>query len=96
MQERCFYCDTLLVRFISNRKHRLNPPNGHTRDHLTPSCRGAGKGTVACCCKCNNDKGMLTLDEYRVVRAYREAKDEQAYVVYRDGTVVGFRFPGEK
>jgi len=88
MQQACFYCGSVVVKFVSNKKHRLNPPNGKTRDHLIPHCRG-GKAlennTVTCCTTCNNDKGRLTLEEYRAAMAIR-------YGLLKE---VPFKFKGE-
>jgi 5-methylcytosine-specific restriction endonuclease McrA len=85
----CFYCNTVLVKFVSNKRHRLNPPNGLTRDHLQPKDRGGaqlGNNIVDCCCNCNVDKARLTLAEYRLV------------VAFRNGIIKGvqFKFPGEQ
>jgi hypothetical protein len=84
MQERCYYCNTVLIKFCSC-KHRLVPHNARSKDHVTPLCRGGGR-KVTCCTGCNNDKGRLTLEEYRVVWAFRNGMVP----------VSNFRFPGEK
>lgn len=88
MQRRCYYCATVLIRFQSNKQHRINPPNGLTRDHLLPRDRGGCEvphNTVDCCCKCNVDKARLTLAEYRLVVAFRRGIVKE----------VEFKFPGE-
>lgn len=59
---RCFYCDRILSR------------TKKTRDHLTPKSRqGSNKphNIVFACRACNNLKGCLTLEEFRVVVALR-------------------------
>jgi len=92
MQHTCFYCNTVLVKFKSNKQHRINPPNGLTRDHLQPRDRGGREivdNTVYCCCNCNVDKARLTLQEYRAVLAYRNG-------MISDDELVNFQFPGEK
>ena len=47
-----------------------------TIDHLTPKIRGGNitdrKNLVACCEKCNQDKGRLTEFEYKVVKIIRK------------------------
>src|SRR5574337_2121518 len=58
----CFYCDKLLSR---QRK---------TRDHMQPRSRNGSnnpRNIVDACKPCNVLKGCLTLDEFRVVMAYR-------------------------
>jgi 5-methylcytosine-specific restriction endonuclease McrA len=73
---RCFYCDKIL----SSRKK--------TRDHVIPKSRNgssARHNIVDACRDCNQLKGMLTLEEFRCVMAYRFG-------------IIGrpkFRFPGE-
>jgi len=92
MQRKCYYCNVSLVRFVSNKQHRFNPPNGLTRDHVLPKSRG-GKdlvnNTVDCCCECQVDKARLTLQEYRAVLAYRKG-------LISDAELIHFKFPGEK
>ncbi len=73
---RCFYCDRVLSR---TRK---------TRDHLQPKSRNGSNrphNIVDCCRECNNLKGCLTLEEFRVVIAYRFGIVDKPR----------FRFPGE-
>jgi 5-methylcytosine-specific restriction endonuclease McrA len=73
---RCFYCDQALSRAKK------------THDHLQPKSRnGSNKphNIVNACRQCNCLKGQLTLQEFRVVMAYRHG-------------LVGepeFKFPGE-
>ena len=66
----CFFCGTPTVR--GGQKHH---DAMMTRDHLTPRCRGGDgrdpRNKVVACWKCNADKGQLTLDEYRMVIAFR-------------------------
>jgi 5-methylcytosine-specific restriction endonuclease McrA len=43
-----------------------------TRDHIVPASRGgAGQRTVRVCHECNQEKGALSLAEYRAVRRVR-------------------------
>lgn len=73
---RCYFCDKQLSR------------QKKTRDHLTPKSRNgsnARNNIVDACRDCNNLKGCLTLEEFRVVIAYRFG------IVNRPK----FRFPGE-
>jgi 5-methylcytosine-specific restriction endonuclease McrA len=73
---RCFYCDKQLSR------------QKKTRDHLTPKSRNGSNrpnNIVDACRDCNNLKGCLTLEEFRVVIAFRFG------VVQKPK----FRFPGE-
>lgn len=63
----CWFCGCVLA-------HRGNSRNRKTIDHLTPRCRGGGSDTsnlVYSCASCNNEKGQLTLEEYRSVIAFR-------------------------
>jgi 5-methylcytosine-specific restriction endonuclease McrA len=73
---RCFYCD----RQLSRQKK--------TRDHMTPKSRNgssAPRNIVDACRPCNNLKGCLTLDEFRMVIAYRMG------IAHKPE----FKFPGE-
>jgi 5-methylcytosine-specific restriction endonuclease McrA len=73
---RCFYCDKQLSR------------QKKTRDHLTPKSRNGSNrpnNIVDACRDCNQLKGSLTLEEFRVVIAFRFG------VVQKPK----FRFPGE-
>jgi len=73
---RCFYCDKQLTR------------QKKTRDHVTPRSRNgsnARSNIVDACRDCNNLKGCLTLEEFRVVIALRFG------LVPRPK----FKFPGE-
>jgi 5-methylcytosine-specific restriction endonuclease McrA len=73
---RCFYCDRQLSR------------TKRTRDHLQPKSRNGSNrphNIVDACRECNNLKGCLTLEEFRVVIAYRFGLVEKPK----------FKFPGE-
>lgn len=73
---RCFYCDRMLSR------------NKKTRDHLTPKSRNGSnrpQNLVDCCRECNTLKGCLTLEEFRVVIAYRYGYIQK----------LEYKFPGE-
>lgn len=80
---KCFFCDCELTKSKGGKKR-----NSWTKDHLIPRGRG-GKGlknnTVDACRSCNADKGNLTLDEYRIVLAFRWNLLE----------LPDFKFPGE-
>lgn len=72
----CFYCD----RQLSRRKK--------TRDHVQPRSRNGSnspKNIVDACRSCNTLKGCMTLDEFRVVMAYRLGLIKHT----------AFQFPGE-
>jgi 5-methylcytosine-specific restriction endonuclease McrA len=73
---RCFFCDKQLSR------------QKKTRDHLIPKSRNgsnARHNIVDACRDCNNLKGCLTLEEFRVVIAYRFGLIDKPK----------FKFPGE-
>jgi 5-methylcytosine-specific restriction endonuclease McrA len=72
----CFYCGKPLSR---QRK---------TRDHIQPRSRGgsnAPRNVVDACRPCNNLKGCLTLEEFRLVIAFRQGLVKPAKM----------KFPGE-
>lgn len=61
----CFYCGVML--------RKTKGPDMATKDHVNPLSRG-GKGLankVPACHACNQLKGNLRLEEYRVLVAYR-------------------------
>jgi len=87
MQELCFYCSKLLIKFAS-KKHRVVPPNARSKDHLTPICRGGRDSKkVTCCEECNNDKARLTLEEYRVVVAFRKGMINESNLLFPGETI---------
>lgn len=66
----CFYCGLLLKRGSAE-----TTPNYATKDHQDPKVSGGSLGpfnVVWACGKCNQEKGRLTVDEYRAVWAYRK------------------------
>ncbi len=65
----CFYCGCS-VRKWKQKMYAVQPPDMLTEDHVVPKSRG-GKVTVTACHQCNQDKYNLSLEEYRVVRAFR-------------------------
>jgi hypothetical protein len=69
----CFYC---------------GEADGNTKDHAIPKSRHPGfqlgPNIVPACLPCNNDKGSLTVDEYRAVIAFRNGVSMEQ-----------LRFPGE-
>jgi hypothetical protein len=74
---RCFYCDKALSRKTK------------TKDHVQPKSRNGSptskRNIVDACHPCNTLKGCLTLEEFRVVMAYRAGYISRAKM----------RFPGE-
>ena len=58
---------------------QITNPNDFTQDHQLPLSRG-GKtepsNLVPACMRCNEEKGMLTADEYMVVLNYRKSKEK--------------------
>jgi 5-methylcytosine-specific restriction endonuclease McrA len=73
----CFYCGKALSRRRA------------TKDHVIPRSKGGSntqKNIVDACRKCNSEKGCLSIEEFRVVMAFRKGalKPPRA-----------FRFPGE-
>lgn len=59
---------------------RITNPDDFTQDHQTPLSRH-GKtelsNLVPACMHCNQEKGMLTADEYMAVLNYRKSKQLQ-------------------
>lgn len=57
-----------------------------TRDHLIPKSRGGGNATtgnvVFCHYKCNNEKGSMTVEEYRMVIAASVGIAAERFVFY--------------
>ena len=67
----CYYCGVPLCILTQEQlKGRSNPANLRTKDHKQPRSAG-GKEVVDCCLACNNEKGMLSLEEWRAVLMYR-------------------------
>ena len=70
---RCYYCGCNLVT-VKVPEGKPQPAALLTKDHATPKVRG-GKNTpanyITSCFACNQDKGRLTLEEYRLVQATR-------------------------
>jgi 5-methylcytosine-specific restriction endonuclease McrA len=65
----CFYCGRS-VREVKYQIYQTPPPDQRTRDHVIPACKGGAKLVIACL-GCNQDKKDLSLDEYRLIRAFR-------------------------
>lgn len=73
----CFYCGKKLSRRRA------------TKDHVIPISKGGGnskKNIVDACRKCNSEKGCLTIEEFRVVMAFRRGVLKSPK---------SFKFPGE-
>lgn len=82
----CHYCGCEVFKGSKARAHRRPLL---TRDHIIPKSRTKGSSnydTVPACVFCNSEKGSLTIEEYRVVLAFRYG--------YING--VKFQFPGEQ
>lgn len=79
---RCPYCDKVMTqgpqpkRPKGVKKSAFRPvlrayhESARTREHMVPRCQG-GNQWVYACGACNQDKGDLTLFEYRVVLSIR-------------------------
>ena len=67
--DQCFYCGQGLVQGADQPKSPVHPRT-RTRDHVVPKSKGGDKKVWACWA-CNSDKTNLTLDEYRLLLAYR-------------------------
>jgi len=67
----------------NGRRGKPTPKYAASRDHLTPEVRGGG--IVLACEGCNNNKGRLTIEEYRLAVAFRKGWLRKA----------SLRFPGE-
>jgi hypothetical protein len=65
----CFYCGRP-IRKVPVKLHTRPPEDLQTRDHPLPKSKG-GQETVWSCLGCNETKRDLTLDEFRVVQAFR-------------------------
>jgi 5-methylcytosine-specific restriction endonuclease McrA len=65
----CFYCGRP-VRKWKQKMYERPPLDMITEDHVVPLCR-SGSRTVTACLGCNQDKYHLSLDEYRVLQAFR-------------------------
>lgn len=68
----CYYCGVGLTGNLA--KGAKQPPTHHTQDHQVPRAyqmRGFKDQKIHCCAQCNQEKGMLTPSEYRVVLAFR-------------------------
>ena len=67
----CFYCGRPVQqwKYVSGQR---TPLDTRTVDHVIPQCRGGKNGLlVTACIGCNRKKFNLTLDEFRVVQAFR-------------------------
>ena len=70
---KCHYCGREVIPFRCTKKTPLPPSNGLTRDHLEP-VRIRGKNlskVVDCCFVCNQMKGCLSLEEFRLVKMFQ-------------------------
>lgn len=83
--EFCYYCGLPLVE-ARIPLGQCPPDNLKTWDHKTPTARG-GPNTrdnlVSACYGCNSDKANMTLEEWRLVLAYREGIIRDASHVYK-------------
>ena len=56
---------------------QITDPNDFTQDHQLPLARGGqtvSSNLVPACLHCNQEKGMLTSEEYMAVLNYRKTK----------------------
>lgn len=58
----CWYCGRECTR------------SGQTRDHVVPRSEGGRGVTVLACGRCNRLKASLSVEEFRLVLAYRRGK----------------------
>ena len=68
----CFYCGCP-VREVKLKMYQSSPPEQKTADHVIPKSKGGTKIVIACY-GCNDEKRDMTLDEYRLIRAFRAGK----------------------
>jgi len=57
---------------------QITNPNDFTMDHKLPLCRGGktvSENLTPSCLHCNQEKGMLTSEEYMVVLNFRKSKE---------------------
>ena len=66
----CFYCGRSVWEW-KYRMYAATPPGARTKDHLHPRSKG-GTQLVTACHECNDEKRDMTLNEYRLIRAFRE------------------------
>jgi 5-methylcytosine-specific restriction endonuclease McrA len=67
----CYYCYAALT---THGKHR------QTWDHKVPKSKGGRtvpENMVLSCFTCNQEKGVLSAEEYKLVLHYRETKQEE-------------------
>jgi hypothetical protein len=81
----CYYCGRELTP-PPPKKH-THAPSTATKDHVVPRCRdgmpaGARRLKVDCCYECNQDKGSLTGEEYRMVLAFRSGLVPKADILF--------------
>jgi len=73
----CFYCGIKLVQFTFSRGANdgaVVPDNARTKEHIVPKSKGGIRepdNLVWSCRRCNNEKGSLSIGEYRAALAYR-------------------------
>jgi 5-methylcytosine-specific restriction endonuclease McrA len=65
----CFYCGRRVHKW-KQKMYERPPRDMITEDHVVPKSKGGTK-TVTSCFGCNQDKFSLSLDEYRVLKAFR-------------------------
>lgn len=77
MIKHCYYCGILLVKRKSI-KNQERPRDTQTRDHKIPRIRGGNmldrSNLVYACSGCNEEKGQLIAEEYKIVLRYRQIK----------------------
>ncbi len=73
---KCYYCG---IQTEISTPEKRNPAFGATRDHLiSPQYGGVNtkNNIVLACNKCNSDKGLLDVNEWRLLRIVRPDKEK--------------------
>jgi 5-methylcytosine-specific restriction endonuclease McrA len=65
----CFYCGRP-IRKVAYKEYTRSPEDALTLDHVVPKSQG-GNRVVSACWACNQAKRDMTLDEFRIVRAFK-------------------------
>ena len=83
----CFYCGVEMTPTIKMKKGVKPPRTMKTKDHVVPRSKdglpsGSCRVKVNACYGCNQDKGSLGLEEYRLVVAYRAGVQQKSDVLF--------------
>lgn len=71
--DNCHWCGRALLFRWTKRKTRI-PLLAATFDHLIPECHAGGwhpDNLVLACHECNNDRGQMSVDDFRIIRSDR-------------------------